>query len=116
MVAVRVVSLTTFTFDAVMPGALTLTVVGPEAELRFVPVNVTVVLDPRTPLAGDIDVNVGTAAETWNGSELLSPIRGIDTAVKYFVATALAGMLKVAVREVSLSTLTSEAVTPPTVT
>jgi len=47
-----------------MPGALTLTVVGPEAELRFVPANVTVVLDPLNPPAGDIDVSVGTRVAT----------------------------------------------------
>ena len=82
MVAVRVVSFTTFTFDAVMPGALTPRIVGPELEFKFVPVNVTGVLDPLKPLAGDIDVRVGTRVETRNGSELLSPPCGVDTATK----------------------------------
>src|SRR5881397_1428647 len=40
----------------------------------------------------------------------------MDTAVKYLAAAALAGMLKVALRDVSLSTLISVAVTPPAVT
>jgi hypothetical protein len=50
----------------VMPAAPATTAL---AAARFVPVNVTVSVVPVTPLAGLIEVSVGTGAVTLKGSE-----------------------------------------------
>ena len=67
-VAVIFVALTTDTFEAVTPAELVLTV-APLTKLP--PVNVTLTEPPCAPMAGDIELIVGTVliAPGWNKSE-----------------------------------------------
>src|SRR5438552_17017688 len=99
------------TLVAVIPEGLIFTV--GELALKFVPVIVTWIVVPRTPLDGEIEVIVGVEEPTVNCTELLSPPFGVDTKTKYLPCTAAELMLNVAVSDVSLWTATFVALTPP---
>jgi hypothetical protein len=99
-VAVMDVSLATLTLLTVIPDWSTCTV--GELAAKFVPVIVTFVVPPLTPLEGEMDVMVGVDEVTANCTILLPPPFGVDTKTKYFPMSAVGLMLNVAVNEVSL--------------
>ena len=70
-VAVTDASLSTVTSLTVIPPAVTLTVV--EVETKFVPVNVTGIVVPLSPLEGEIEASVGVTTPTVNCTGSLVP-------------------------------------------
>ncbi len=71
------VSLATLTLPTVIPDELTFTV--GELAAKFLPVIVTFVLPPLTPLEGEMDVMVGGEEETANCTKWLTPPFGVES-------------------------------------
>jgi hypothetical protein len=109
-VAVAVVGLVTVKPLTVTPVPDTVTAVAP---VRLVPVKVTGTLVPRTPVAGAIEVSVGTGRPiTVNVTVLLVP-PGALTVTFRAEAVALPEIAKVAVTVLSFTTVRPLTATPP---
>src|SRR4051794_25962571 len=103
-VAVSDVALVAFTLLTAIPLPLTETVVTAPGS-NLVPVNITVMLLPLRPAAGEMDVKVGVGALTVNGRAPVVPL-AVVTVTSRAPAAASAAIVSVAVNEVLLATFT----------
>jgi hypothetical protein len=112
-VAVSDVVLVTLTLLTVIPDPLTDIWVPPFVVKKFVPVSVTVGALPLSPLEGEIPlmVGAGVGGATENVSALLVPF-ALVTVRGWVPAGVPAATVNVTVIVLSLTTLTSLAVTP----
>ena len=109
--AVAVVGLVTFTALTVIPKPETATVVSPV--MKLLPVSVTATVVPRTPVAGEIEVNVGVGGiVTVKATVLLTP-PGAVTVTFLAVPAANAEMVRVVCTSVALTTVMGPTVMPP---
>jgi hypothetical protein len=111
-VALMVVAFTTVSPLTVIPPPGTLIAVTP---VRLVPVRVIGTALPRTPVGGAIEVNVGAGKVTTVKvtALLVPPLPGAVTVTFLAEPVATLESVKVAVTEVSLTTLKPLTVTPP---
>jgi len=108
--AVMDVALTTFVFCTVMSAPLTATVVE-LAEMKLPPVSVTVVVAPRTTIAGVTPVSAGTGGLIVNVCAPLVPALVVTVRLRA-PNSAVDAIVSVTVSMFSLATLTEDAVTP----
>ena len=95
---VNEVSLFTLVAPTTTPPPLMRTVVSPGPATKFVPVIVTVIVVPGTPLDGDMELIVGVASPMLNFTGLLVP-RELVTVTSREPGAAVTEMVKVMVAE-----------------
>src|SRR6516225_2139644 len=116
--AVKEVALVTLTWLTESPASSAETLVLPGLVSKLVPVKVTVTLVPLTLLEGLIDVRVGggdTGVPTANGTGALAP-PSFATVTLRMPGAASEAIVKVAVIDVSLPTVTALTVIPAPLT
>jgi hypothetical protein len=117
-IAVKEVALVTLTWLTESPASSAETLVLPGWVSKLVPVKVTVTLAPLTPLEGLIDVRVGggaTGMVTANGTGPLVP-PSFATVMLRLPGAASEAIVKLAVIDVSLPTVTELTVIPAPLT